>query len=239
MVSPRCRPILNAVLSTCSQCDSCCTPAYRLTCKTIYEERQVTCYKPQCETVYDQVEVTKQVPVWETQARERRFTVLKPVQETSMREERYVVQRPVYETIMRDASYDQIRNVTETRRARRALRDHATRLRNSDARRALRRSTAGRRDGAAAAMSDRHAAGDHLPNAVRRPRLLCRSGVDHSRAADVPVAPLGARDSNHRPGDRVGSSPTRRFGLGLGSDAGDSRSCSEYGGRMSSLSRFP
>ena len=97
-----------------AQCDTCCSTPYRLTCKTIYEDRQVTCYKPVCETVYDQVNVTRQVPVWETEARERRFTVLKPVQETSSREERFVVQRPVYETVMRDASYDQVRNITET-----------------------------------------------------------------------------------------------------------------------------
>src|SRR3954471_9180963 len=91
-----------------------CCQEYRIVCKTVCEERHVTCYKQECETVYDAQEVSRQVPVWETECRERRFKVMKPVQETSMREERFCVQKPVYETVMRDASYNVVRNVVET-----------------------------------------------------------------------------------------------------------------------------
>ena len=56
----------------------CCGPEYRIVCKTVCEERQVTCYRNECETVYDAQEVSRQVPVYETEMRERRFKVLKP-----------------------------------------------------------------------------------------------------------------------------------------------------------------
>ena len=59
----------------------CCDTAYRMVCKTVCEERQVTCYRHECETVYDTQEVSRQVPVWETEMRERRFKVLKPPSE--------------------------------------------------------------------------------------------------------------------------------------------------------------
>lgn len=92
----------------------CCTQAYRLVCKTIYDEQQVTAYRVQCETVYDESQVTVHKPVWETQARVHRYTVARPVTETTERIERYTVQRPVWETHERDVCYTVRRQVTDT-----------------------------------------------------------------------------------------------------------------------------
>jgi hypothetical protein len=112
----------------------CCEQAYRILCQTVYEERQVTCFRQECETVYEAREIARQVPVWETEQRERRYKVLRPVHETSMetvmrdcsydvvrnivetheREERYTVQRPVWETQMREERYCVQRPVCET-----------------------------------------------------------------------------------------------------------------------------
>ena len=120
----------------------------------------------ECETVYDTQEVSRQVPVWETEMRERRFKVMRPVQETSMREERFCVQRPVYETQMRDASYDVVRNVIETAEREERYIVAKPVVRNTDARRALLRAAAGHRDCVPAAMPNRDAARDDVPNAI-------------------------------------------------------------------------
>ena len=92
----------------------CCDTCYRMVCKTVCEDRQVTYYKPVCETVMETREISRQVPTYETEMRERRFKVLRPITETAMREERYTVQRPTYETVMRDTSYNVVRNIVET-----------------------------------------------------------------------------------------------------------------------------
>ena len=105
---------LTAFGANLGEASGACGQEYRVVCKTVYEEREVTCYRIEQETVCEQRQVVRRVPVWETEARERRYTVLKPVRETCEREERYCVQRPVWETVVRDCSYDQVRTVSET-----------------------------------------------------------------------------------------------------------------------------
>ncbi len=88
-----------------AKAQSCgCSTAYRVVCKTIYEQQPVTAYRIEYETVLEQRQVTVQRPVMETQMQERRYTVARPVTETSTREQRYTVRRPVYETSYRDQS---------------------------------------------------------------------------------------------------------------------------------------
>src|SRR4051812_1984605 len=81
--------LVGAIKSSAVGCDSCnpCVTrtAYRLTCQTVYDERQVTAFRVDTETVYEARKVVSYRPVVETQLQERRYMVAKPIYETSER----------------------------------------------------------------------------------------------------------------------------------------------------------
>src|SRR6476660_9947176 len=98
-------------------------------------------------------------------------------------------------------------------RARRTIYGRATRHGNADARRAILCAAARHGDGLPAAMPDRDAARDDLPNAIRRSGLLRRSSRLRSRPAGLAAIDMGAADTNLRSVHRHRAVPGRWTGL--------------------------
>jgi hypothetical protein len=88
--------------------------AYRVVCKTVYDEEQVTAHRLVYETALEERQVTTMKPEWFTEPRRRTVRVARPVMETSTRNEVYRVMRPVTETETRVQKYVVRKPVTDT-----------------------------------------------------------------------------------------------------------------------------